>query len=351
MTDRIDASVLGATGVVGQRFVRRLAAHPWFRLQHLAASERNQGKRYRDACTWRLGGEPFAGFGEQVLVAANPEEAGASVVFSALDSTAAREIEPRFAQAGSLVFSNASAFRMQDDVPLLAAEVNADHLELLAVQRERRGWSGGIVTNPNCSATILVVALAALERAFGIEAVLFATMQAVSGAGYPGVSSLDILANVVPFIPNEEEKSQREIKKMLGSLREGRIEPKAMAASAMCQRVAVIDGHCEAVSVRIQGDPEPAQVARALGAFRSQPQELGLPSAPERPIVVHEDPFRPQPRLDADSWGGMCVHVGRVRKCELLGVKFFLLGHNSERGAAGASVLNAELARAWGFLS
>jgi aspartate-semialdehyde dehydrogenase len=351
MQRRIPVTVLGATGVVGQRFVRRLAAHPWFEIAHLAASDRNAGKTYRAACAWRLGGEPYAGLGDTVLVRAEPDAAPAAVAFSALDTEAARAIEPRFAQAGSFVFSNASAFRMAADVPLLVPEVNADHLDLVAAQRRARGWRGAIVTNPNCTATVLVLALAPLHAAFGVEAVLMTSMQAISGAGYPGVSGLDVLGNVVPFIAGEEAKVEEEVPKMLGRLRTAAIEPAAVKVSALCHRVPVLDGHTEAVAVRLRAEPPPDAVQQAFASFRGEPQRLQLPSAPAAPIVLHEDFDRPQPRLDVETQHGMPVHVGRVRQCALFGTKFTLLGHNAERGAAGASVLNAELAVARGLLA
>src|SRR5436190_11563641 len=354
MTDRIPVTVLGATGVVGQRFVRRLAAHPWFVIRHLAASERSAGRRYAEACDWRLGGEPYAGLGDLVLTAAEPESAPAPVVFSALDTAPAREIEPRYAAAGAWVFSNASAFRMDEDVPLLVPEVNAAHLALVDGQRAGRGWSGAIVCNPNCTATVLVMALAPLEAAFGIEAVIVTSMQAVSGAGYPGVPSLDILGNVVPFIRGEEEKLEAETRKMLGRCSASGVLPAALAVSASCNRVAVLDGHTEAVSVRLRGNPAIADVENALVTWTGEPQRRALPTAPALPLVVHQRPERPQPRLDlAEADGpsaGMTVHVGRVRSCPVLGVKLTVLGHNAERGAAGASLLNAELAFAEGRL-
>jgi aspartate-semialdehyde dehydrogenase len=333
MTERIPVTVLGATGVVGQRFVRRLAAHPWFVIRHLAASEKSAGKRYSDACDWRLGGEPYAGLGDRVLVAADPAAAPAPVVFSALDTAPARDIEPRYAAVGAWVFSNASAFRMEEDVPLLVPEVNAEHLALVERQRESRGWSGAIVCNPNCTATVLVMALAPLEAAFGIEAAIVTSMQAVSGAGYPGVSSLDILGNVVPFIRGEEEKLEAETRKMLGRYAAGSVTPGALAVSASCNRVPVLDGHTEAVSVRLCGSPSIADVERALAAWTGEPQRLALPTAPARPLIVHQRPERPQPRLDlAEADGsspgspssgspsaGMTVHVGRVRPCPVLG--------------------------------
>jgi aspartate-semialdehyde dehydrogenase len=340
--DRIKVAVLGATGVVGQRFVRRLARHPWFELKHLAASGKSAGLPYSKACDWRLDGEPYAGVGDRVVMPCDPNQAFADFVFSALDSAAARELEPAFAAAGALVFSNASAFRMAEDVPLVIPEVNGAHLGLLDAQHERRGWKGGIVCNPNCTATVLALALAPLQQAFGIEAVLMTSMQATSGAGYPGVASLDILGNVVPYIREEEEKVAEEVPKMLGRFLGDGIEPAKMVVSAHCNRVPVLDGHSESVSVSLRGDPSLEDVRDALAGFRCAATE-GLPSAPARPIVVHDAPDRPQPRRDAEFDGGMTVHVGRIRKCPVLGVKFQVLGHNAERGAAGASVLNAEL--------
>ena len=354
-SSRLPVTVLGATGVVGQRFVRRLAAHPWFEIRHLAASERSVGKRYAEACDWRLGGEPYAGLADQVLAPCTPEAAPAGIVFSALDTEPARSVEPRFAAAGAWVFSNASAFRMAPDVPLVVPEVNAAHLALVPRQRRARGFSGVIVCNPNCTATVLVMALAPLHAAFGVEAVLMSSMQAVSGAGYPGVPALDILGNVIPYIRGEEDKVEEETRKMLGALSGEAVVPAAAHVSALCHRVPVLDGHTEAVSVRLAGDPAPGLVREVLASFRSLPQELALPSAPLPPLVVHDRPERPQPRLDlgenAEPASGMTVHVGRVRECPVLGVKFTLLGHNAERGAAGASILNAELAVATGWWS
>ena len=350
---RLPVTVLGATGVVGQRFVRRLAAPPWFEIRHLAASDRSAGKRYAEACDWRLGGEPYAGYGDRVLAACTPQAAPAGIVFSALDSAPARELEPLFAIAGSWVFSNASAYRMEADVPLVVPEVNAAHLGLVPRQRRERGYSGAIVCNPNCTATVLAMALGPLHAAFGVEAVLMTSMQAASGAGYPGVPALDILGNVIPYIRGEEEKVEEETRKMLGALvGEGVVEATARV-SALCHRVPVVDGHTEAVSVRLAGNPSLALVREVLASFRALPQDLGLPSAPQPPLVLHDRPERPQPRLDlaesAAAVSGMAVHLGRLRECPVLGLKFSLLGHNAERGAAGASVLNAELAVATGW--
>jgi len=350
MTTKIPVTVLGATGVVGQRFVRRLANHPLFRVEHLAASERSAGKRYRDACAWRLDGEPYGGLGDQIMADGTPEFALSPVVFSALDTAPALELEPQFAKAGALVFSNAGAFRMSPEVPLLVPEVNADHLGLLNIQRHHHGWTGGIVTNANCTATVLVMALAPLHEAFGIEAVMMTSMQAISGAGYPGVPSLDIMGNVIPFIRNEEPKVEEETPKMLGRWTGDSVEHAAMVVSALCHRVPVIEGHTEAVSVKLKGNPSLEAVRDAWLNWRPEPQRLGLFSAPAVPVHVHTLEDRPQVRRDVEVDGGMSVHVGRLRVCPILGIKFALLGHNTERGAAGGSILNAELAHAKGYL-
>lgn len=350
MQPRIPVTVLGATGVVGQRFVRRLADHPLFEIRHLAASERSSGKTYAEACAWRLEGNPYGGLGDREMVPGDPEHALSPVVFSALDTAPAQEIEPRFAAAGAFVFSNASAFRMAEDVPLLVPEVNPEHLGLVALQQARRGWKGAILCNPNCTATVLVMALAPLQTAFGIEAVMMTSMQAVSGAGYPGVPSLDILGNVVPFIRNEEPKVEEEVPKLLGRFREGGIQPAGLAVSALCHRVPVLEGHTEAVSVRLRGNPSPEAVRAAFAAWAPEPQRRGLPSAPEVAIRLHAAEDRPQVRRDVELDAGMSVHIGRIRPCPVLGIKFSLLGHNTERGAAGGSILNAELAHAMGMI-
>ncbi len=350
MTAKISVTVLGATGVVGQRFVRRLANHPLFRVEHLAASERSAGKRYRDACAWRLDGEPYGGLGDQVMVEGTPEFALSPVVFSALDTAPASELEPAFAKAGAMVFSNAAAFRMSPEVPLLVPEVNADHLGLLDLQRHHHGWSGGIVCNANCTATVLVMALAPLHAAFGVEAVLMTSMQAISGAGYPGVASLDILGNVIPFIRNEEAKVEEETPKMLGRFTAQGVELAPMLVSALCNRVPVLEGHTETVSVKLKGSPSLEAVREAFLNWRPEPQRLGLFSAPAVPVHVHTLEDRPQVRRDVERDEGMSVHVGRLRPCPILGLKFVLLGHNTERGAAGGSILNAELAHAKGYI-
>ena len=347
---RIPVTVLGATGVVGQRFVRRLASHPSFELRFVAASERSVGKSYAEACDWRLPGEPYAGFGNLKVVACDPAAALSPLVFSALDAGPAREIEPAFAAAGALVFSNASAFRMTEDVPLLIPELNAAHLGLLAEQRRRRGWKGGIVCNTNCTTSVLVGALGPLHKSFGAEAVMAVSMQALSGAGYPGVPSLDAVANVIPFIRGEEDKVEEESRKILGAFDGRKILEADINISAACNRVPVVDGHMVAASMRLRGSPGPAEVVHALESFVPDTEGLSLPTSPSRFVQVRFEEDRPQPRRDVEEDDGMRIQVGRVRPCSLLGVKMVILGHNTERGAAGASVLNAELALAKGYL-
>ena len=335
---KIPVTVLGATGVVGQRLLRRLAQHPWFEVAHLAASDRSAGKRYGDL-PWRLPGARPGAFDDARLVEASPSAAFAPLVFSALDAAAARDLEPAFASAGAIVCSNASAFRMGVDVPLLVPEINAGALDLVAEQRKRHGWKGAILCNPNCTTTILALALAPLQEAFGIERVFMASLQAASGAGHPGVPSLDLLGNVVPHIPGEEAKVEEELPKILGV---------PLAVSALCHRVPVIEGHTEAISVKLGGAPSLDEVA---AKFRSWSPGLDLPSAPARPLLLHAGEDRPQPRLDAEAEGGMAVHLGRLRTCPLFGLKFTALGSNTERGAAGGALLNAELAVARGLLA
>jgi aspartate-semialdehyde dehydrogenase len=342
----IEVGILGATGVVGQRFVSRLACHPWFRATWLAASERSEGKAYKAVAPWRLATPIPASLADVVVDACVPGR-GPKVVFSGLDASVAGDIEAAFAAAGHIVVSNARNYRMDPLVPLLIPEVNADHLAILPEQRAGKGWPGAIVTNPNCSTVVLAMALAPL-RQFGVRAVVVSTMQAVSGAGYPGVPSLDILGNVVPFIGGEEEKMQSETQKILGS--DGGRAPHSAIVSAHTNRVAVLDGHTMTVSVDLTAKPQVSEIAAALHDFRGRPQELELPSAPKPPIVVMPEPNRPQPRLDADLGGGMAVAVGRIRSCPVLHAKFVAMGHNTVRGAAGAAILNAELMKAEGLL-
>lgn len=343
---KIDVGVLGATGMVGQQFVARLAAHPWFSLAWLAASERSEGRRYADAAPWRLS-TPIPADAASRLVEACVPGRGPRVVFSGLDASVAGDVEAAFAAAGHIVVSNARNFRMDPLVPLLIPEVNADHLSLVAEQRQARGWSGAIVTNPNCSTVMLAMALAPLRR-FGVRSVIVSTMQAVSGAGYPGVPSLDILGNLVPFIGGEEEKMEVETRKILGA--DGGRVPHEVTVSAHCNRVPVVDGHTLTVSVALEGRPDPAEVAEAMRTFTGRPQTLGLPTAPVPPLLVMDEPHRPQPRLDVERGHGMTVCVGRIRPCGVLTTRFVVLGHNTVRGAAGAAILNAELMQADGLL-
>ncbi len=346
---KIPVGVLGATGAVGQRFVQLLAGHPWFDLVAVAASERSAGKSYGEACSWRLD-IPMPAAARALVV--QPAEPGlkCDVVFSALDAAVAGPVEESFAAAGYAVLSNARNHRMADDVPLLVPEVNPDHTVLVEVQRRRRGWRGFIATNPNCSTATLVLALAPLERRFGLKAVVVTTLQAISGAGYPGLPSLDILGNVIPFIAGEEEKIERETKKILGQLTGEEVAPHRLTVSAQTTRVPVVDGHTAAVFVTLGSDPGLESVREAFRTYRSVPQERGLPSAPAHPTVLMDQEDRPQPRLDVNLERGMASVVGRVRRCELMGYKFIVLGHNTIRGAAGAALLNAELLHSQGLL-
>jgi aspartate-semialdehyde dehydrogenase len=344
---RIDVGVLGATGMVGQQFVSRLARHPWFDVRWLAASERSEGKAYADAAPWRLS-DPMPELCRNLTVEACTPGRGPKVLFSALDAKAADELEHAFAAAGHIVLSNARSHRMDPLVPLLVPEVNAAHLSLIPDQRREKNWSGAIVTNPNCAVVVLAMSLAPL-RQFNIRAVSVTTMQAVSGAGYPGVASLDIVGNVIPYIGGgEEEKIEKETLKILGDA--GANSPYPAVVSAQVNRVPVIDGHSMTVSVFLASRPADDDVVAAMRAFRGRPQELGLPTAPNPPLVVMSEINRPQPRLDAGLGDGMTVTVGRVRACPVLTHKFVALGHNTIRGAAGASVLNAELMKAEGCL-
>lgn len=346
---RVKVGVLGATGLIGQRLVQLLYDHPWFELSVLSASERSVNKRYGDAVRWRL---PFdiPTSASDMRIAPVGTSLDCAVLFSALPADVARDVEPEMAQAGYLVSSNASAYRRETDVPLVIPEVNPEHLDLLHVQRARRGWRGAIVTNPNCSAITLVLALKPLVNAFGVKRVLLSTMQALSGAGYPGHPALDLLDNVIPYIGGEEEKLEWEPLKILGHLRGDNIIPATITISASCHRVPVWDGHTEAVSVELAAPATEDEIVHALRGFRGLPQELELPTAPRRPLVVRDEPDRPQPRLDRETERGMAVVIGRVRPCPLLGWKFVALAHNTLRGAAGAAALNAELLRARGFL-
>ena len=340
---RMDVGVLGATGMVGQQFILQLAEHPWFRPAWLAASERSEGRTYREATAWHLS-DPMPPSVAPMRVEGCTPGRGPRIMFSALDANAAKDIEPAFARAGHIVISNARSYRMDPSVPLLIPEINPDHLNLLTRQRKDHGWPGAIVTNPNCSTVVLAMVLAPL-RQFGLRAVNVTTLQAVSGAGYPGVASLDILGNVIPAISGEEEKMESETQKILGSLdaADGQVSAHLVVVSAHTTRVSVIDGHTEMVSIKLDDSPSLDDVRAALTSWRARPQELALPTAPPQPIVCMEEPNRPQPRLDVGRGRGLTVSVGRIRPCSVLGLKLVALGHNTIRGAAGAAVLNAEL--------
>jgi aspartate-semialdehyde dehydrogenase len=339
-TPRVEVGVLGATGPVGQQFIARLASHPWFRLAWVGASLRSEGKRLSEI-GWQLA-QPLPDEVRDFVVQLPTPGRAPRIVFSALDAAVAATLEPAFAAAGHIVISNASSHRMDPLVPLLVPEINADHLGLVPAQQRQRGWTGAIVTNPNCSTVFLAMALGAL-RDFGPRSVLVTTLQAISGAGYPGVASLDIVGNVIPRISGEEEKVESETKKILGAANGETITPHPMTISATTTRVPVIDGHTELVSVAFDRTAALDDLRQAIESFSGRPQELRLPSAPVHPIVYLDQPDRPQPRLDVGRGDGMTVSVGRLRRCAVLDAKFVVLGHNTVRGAAGAALLNAEL--------
>jgi aspartate-semialdehyde dehydrogenase len=347
--ERRKVGILGATGMVGQRFIQLLSNHPWFEIAWLAASDRSAGKTYGEACRWKLDTPLPANIAAMTVQPNVPEGYVGElprIIFAALDADIARELEPKFAAVGCAVISNSSAFRMVADVPLVVPEVNADHLSLIEAQSWRAQSGGYIVTNPNCCAIGLVLPLKPLQERFGIESMFVSTMQAVSGAGYPGVASLDILGNVIPFIKNEEEKLQEEVNKLLGRVNGNHIEMLDARISAHCNRVAVEDGHTECVSIKLRTKASRADI---LAAWREFVPLRGdhLPSAPDQPVEFDEAIDRPQPRLDKMRGNGMSTTVGRLRECTLLDWKFVLLSHNTIRGAAGAALLNAEvLARA-----
>jgi aspartate-semialdehyde dehydrogenase len=349
MPTKLSVGILGATGIVGQRFIQLLEHHPWFEVSWLAASDRSEGRPYAEAARWRLKTAIPDRMAQMTVSPATPKGAP-KIIFAALDASIAKDLEPQFAAAGCAVVSNSSALRMQSDVPLVIPEVNADHIRLIDTQPWRRASGGFAVTNPNCSAIGLVLALAPLHQRFGLETVMAVTMQAVSGAGYPGVASLDILGNVIPYIAKEEEKMEEETQKLLGTLNGAGIIPAPFAMSAQCNRVAVEDGHTESVSIRLKKKAQSEEIIAAWNDFRAEPQQLHLPSAPAQPVIYLNSVDRPQPRLDVDSGGGMTTSVGRLRKCNVLDWKFTVLSHNTIRGAAGAALLNAELLKAKGYL-
>jgi aspartate-semialdehyde dehydrogenase len=342
MSDRVPVAILGATGTVGQKFVRLLADHPWFEVAALAASSGSAGRRYGEVVRWRETSPLPPGIGGMTVHECAQPLPGI-IVFSALDAEVAGPIEQAFATAGAMVVTNARTHRLDPDVPLLIPEVNEDHLGLMDCQRESRGWRGAILANPNCSTAALALALAPLHRAFGIERLFVSTMQAVSGAGYPGVPSLDIVGNVIPFIAGEEEKIERESRKILGTLADGTVEPSPFSLSAHCNRVPVVDGHMATVSVELQRRVGVAEAAEVLRGFTGSPRVSQLPSSPTPPIEVEERTDRPQTRLDVERGRGMAVTVGRIRPCPVLDLRFVVLGHNTVRGAAGQGVQIAEL--------
>ena len=348
MKNKYPIGILGATGMVGQRFIQLLERHPWFEVAWVAASDRSSGKTYGDAAKWRLDTPLPERIAKMTVAAADP--AGApKIIFAALDAGIARELEPKFAQAGCAVVSNSSAYRMTANVPLVIPEINAEHLHLIEEQPSRKESGGYMVTNPNCSTIGLVMALKPLQERFGIEQIFVTTMQAVSGAGYPGVPSMDILGNVVPYIGSEEEKMEEETLKLLGKLEGHAVTPLAARISASCNRVAVEDGHTESVSVKLTKKASREEILAAWAEFRPLAGQ-GLPTAPDQPVQWAPQNDRPQPRLDRNRGNGMAVTAGRLRTCGLLDWKFTVLSHNTIRGAAGATILNAELLASLGKL-
>lgn len=345
----IPVGILGATGMVGQQFIALLADHPWFKVEWLGASHRSEGKVFREAAAWRLPQGLPDDLARRTVEAAAPGRAP-KLVFSGLDSSVAGEIEAAFAQAGHIVVSNSRNYRMEDTVPLLIPEINADHLALLDAQGAAKGWKGRIITNPNCAAVVVAMALAPL-RGFGLRTAMVTTLQAISGAGYPGVPSWDILGNVIPHIGGgEEEKIEMETRKILGSLQSGRVEFHPVKLSATTTRVPVQHGHTGSISVGLDRRPAAEAIIDAWRSFKGRPQALDLPSAPPQPIVYLTEVNRPQPILDVDRDSGMTVTIGRLRPCPLFDYKFIALGHNTIRGAAGAAILNAELMHRLGLL-
>ena len=343
MNEKLRAGILGATGVVGQRFIQLLEDHPQFEVTALAASDRSQGKTYAEACAWRLPGE-MPERAKQTMVQQPAPPLDCDFVFSSLPGDVANEAEESFARAGYPVISNSSSHRMAPDVPLLIPEVNHEHVALIDTQRKGRGYDRGfIVTNPNCSAIVIVMALAPLHARFGVETCVVTTMQALSGAGYPGVASLDATDNVIPFIGGEEEKIEAETLKLLGRINSDAIEEARIEVSAQCNRVNVSDGHMASIRVKLARPAALDQIREALASFTSVPQELKLHSAPAKPIIVRDEIDRPQPRLDRGAGNGMSVTVGRIARDNVLDYGFVALGHNTIRGAAGAAILNAEL--------
>ncbi len=343
--------VLGATGAVGQRFIQLLANHPWFQVTELVGSEKSAGKRYAEAVRWRFESDlPQAAGG--LMVKELKPDLDCDFAFSGLDAAVAGAAEEEFARAGYPVISNSRNHRLEADVPLLIPEVNPEHLEIIPFQKKRRGYASGfIVTNPNCSVVGLTLALKPLVDSFGVEDVFVVTMQAISGAGYPGVPASDVVENVIPYIEGEEEKMEAEPLKILGSLEGEAFQPARMRLSAQCNRVPVLDGHLESISVKLKRKASLEEVKEVLRSFAAEPQKLNLPSAPRHPVVVREERDRPQPRLDRGAENAMAVVVGRIRPCRIFDFKLTILSHNTVRGAAGAAILNAELLAKKGYLT
>lgn len=350
--EKVKVGILGATGMVGQRFVKLLKDHPNFQLTELAASEQSAGKPYHEAVggRWKISEDVPEEFKDLVVKDCRPSTLDCRLVFSALEASIAGPLEDEFAGAGFVVSSNSRNHRMDTDVPILVPEVNHEHLKIVEVQKKRRNTKGFIVTNPNCTLMAFVIPFRPLMDSFGIEAAVVTSMQAISGAGYPGVASLDILDNVIPHIAGEEEKVEQEPLKILGEFDGEKIVPASFSISAHCNRVAVTDGHTVCVSLKLKKTPTLEEFTSTLSRFTSLPQELKLPSAPARPIIVRQEHDRPQPRLDRALEAGMASVVGRIRKCSVMGFKFVCFSHNTIRGAAGAAILNAELMYRLGYL-
>ena len=349
MSGKIPVGVLGATGAVGQKFIKLLEGHPWFEVTEVAASERTSGKLYGGAVSWKQV-TPIPEAVQALEVKPCTPDLKCRIVFSGLDANVAGQIEEDFARAGYIVLSNSKNHRLDEDVPLVIPEVNPEHLGLIPIQRQNRKSTGYMVTNANCTTMFLAMALGPIHKAFKIEKVFMVSMQAVSGAGYPGVPSLDILGNVIPYIGGEEEKVEIETRKILGTFNGRTIDLADFPVSAQCNRVAVEDGHTESVSIKLATKTTAAEIASLLRNFSGVPQQLRLPSAPEKPYLVMDAPDRPQPRFDVNRSMGMATCVGRIRPCSIFDFKLTLMGHNTVRGAAGASILNAELLKAQGFL-
>lgn len=350
ISDKIPVAVLGATGAVGQRFVQLLAQHPWFEIVALAASKRSAGKCYAEASQWVIPGDPPPDLGDMVVRNLDPD-IPAKIIFSALPSDVARDIEPAFAKAGYAVCSNAAAYRYEPDVPLIIPELNAEHTAMIPTQQQNRNWPGFIVTSPNCTTTGITMALKPLHDVFNIQQLVVTTMQAISGAGYPGVASLDILDNVIPYIKGEEEKIEQETRQLLGRITNGKREDAKIVISAHANRVPVIDGHTVTMSVKFTHKPSVEEAISVLRDYKGLPVVQELPTAPTHPILVRTEADRPQPRRDRDAQEGMAVTVGRIRECPLLDLRMVSVVHNTLRGAASGAILNAELLTAKGLIN